>query len=240
MKINIVAGFIIVILSIGCFLSKASNDVLIQLDNKYDSEFKISYKETPLDTIFDKYFDTLNTDIIEFLKIDTTTNMLFKKYNIQYVYEQSYIIMYLWYQKLNNKSLSVEEYLKKINEKRNKNKKKYENIRKIAESNFLKFSIGDTIMIKYPVSISVNGDKNAFKYDEPVQWEFDSSKDLIIKGKILDKIYNQITQDDYSFKVKIIEMNRTDTYFFMKYLGIGDTTIIDLMLHSSKIEKINF
>lgn len=231
MKLYKIIG--VTILFCGCYFFEDDTHVLAQLEQKYDTVFVNKFKATLEEKVVDEYFDLIHSDIIDLLEKDHKSKMLFEKYRILNDNERSHIVLYYWHQKLNSEPYLLEEHLKMIYERNTLTEEKVKEIEKIAKTNFSKFDIGDTLLVKYSVSILENGHRHAFKYsDSTVFWEFNIDKDLAIKGIIINKeFFKDGKIDDYNFDLKVIDLNRFDTYFFMKRIEKGDTIDIDLAIH---------
>jgi hypothetical protein len=143
--------------------------------------------------------------------------------------------MYYWYEELNLRPFSLEEHLKEVKIAREKNKRGREERENVARENFNRFQIGDTLLIRYPIDELENGYRRASPYFDPHSWEFNDDKDFLIKGKLIDKIDYESGAEGFRFNLKVISVNRADTYFFMKYVKPNDTLNIDVILHPSSI-----
>jgi hypothetical protein len=90
-----------------------------------------------------------------------------------------------------------------------------------AVLNYNKFKIGDSISIFMPVDTS-DGSHNAVLYDCPTtEWNFDTAKDLLVKGTITKKYFINDTANVF-FTVHITYMNRKDTPILMTEVKTGD------------------
>ncbi len=90
-----------------------------------------------------------------------------------------------------------------------------------AVLNYNKFRIGDSISIYMPVDSS-DGSGNAVLYDCPTtEWNFDTDKDLLVKGIITNKYFINDTANVF-FTVHITYMNRKDTPILMTEVKTGD------------------
>ncbi|WP_445457331.1 DUF6794 domain-containing protein [Flavobacterium sp. HNIBRBA15423] len=144
----------------------------------------------------------------------------FDSIGIHHYDEMSSIILTSYHRYLNNQDIELqsqvdkyEEYWKPIIEC-NKNQK----IK--AVELFNKYTVGDTLTIKMPVS------ENNSVVDFPcsngnLEWEFDESKDLSISGIITDK-YNINSETNVFFKVKVLSKNHPDTEIMMREINVGD------------------
>jgi hypothetical protein len=84
-----------------------------------------------------------------------------------------------------------------------------------------------------PVDISDNY-RNAVLYDCPtIDWTFDPKKDLLIKGKIIDKFFINDTSNVF-FKVKIENLSNSKTEILMNPVKVGDKK--DFSLDGLRVE----
>ena len=228
---------VFILFLVGCVNPNKEVDILVQLEERYNSSFVYDFKKTADEEVVDKYIDTLNFNVLDLLKKEKKTRQLFKKYGVQEDYKQIALVIYSWHQKLNLKSFILEEHLKSYDEQVQQGKINAVKIEELSRTNYLRFEIGDTIVINYPVSILENGFRRAFKYKDPIAWEFSKDKDFAITGSIVDKIIGSSNNRKYTFVLKVIELNRVDTYFFTKRIKQKDTVRIDLTVHPSSIVK---
>ena len=105
--------------------------------------------------------------------------------------------------------------------------------KKAAVSIYNKFTTGDNISIFMPVDVSDNY-RNAVLYDCPtIEWTFDAKKDLIIKGKIVNKFFINDTANVF-FTVKIDSLSNSRTQILMTPIKVGDKK--DFSLDGLKVE----
>ena len=134
---------------------------------------------------------------------------------------------------LNKKNIDldkqIEPYKKYWKEITDCNEKK----KNMAVTTYNRFKIGDNISIFMPVDISDNY-RNAVLYDCPtIEWTFDKKKDLLIKGKIIDKFFINDTSNVF-FKVKIESLNNSKTEILMNTVKVGDKK--DFSLDGLRVE----
>lgn len=231
-------SIIILIVLIGCDVFDNNDDKILNfLESKYDSDFSSRFSDTPLKEVMDKYTDTLNTTIYELLEKEKEVKSLFERYGVFDRYHQVELITYYWHQSLNLKPFDLEKYLETRDAEENLRRKKREKNKKISESNYLRFEVGDTLVVRYPVSELENGYRRASRYEEPISWDFDENKDLAVKCRLIKKNIFYETDNSYSFDVIVLNVNRSDTYLFTKYLKPNDSLTVNLMLHPSTIIK---
>ena len=90
-----------------------------------------------------------------------------------------------------------------------------------AISIYNKFKTGDNISILMPVDVSDNY-RNAFLYDCPTtEWTFDTKKDLLIKGTIVNKYFINDTANVF-FTVQIESLSNAKTEILMTPVKVGD------------------
>jgi len=84
-----------------------------------------------------------------------------------------------------------------------------------------------------PVDISENY-RNAVHYNCPaIEWAFDAKKDLLIKGKIIDKYFINDSSNVF-FTVKIESLNNSKTEILMNPVKVGDKK--DFSLNGLRVE----
>jgi len=102
-----------------------------------------------------------------------------------------------------------------------------------AVSIYNKFKTGDNISIFMPVDVSDNS-RNAVLYDCPtIEWTFDPKKDLLIKGKIVNKYFINDTANVF-FSVKIESLSNSKTEILMTPVKVGDKK--DFSLNGLRVE----
>ena len=139
----------------------------------------------------------------------------FKELGIDHPNDMSAIILTSLHRKLNNIPIDIEEQV-------NYFKDYWKPIRvceaaadKLAEENFKKFNVGDSITIYMDVDIKF-GTRNAILHECPdTEWSFDYKNDLIIKGIVTDK-YSSAAKKNVSFNVKITYLSSENTTVFFK------------------------
>lgn len=144
----------------------------------------------------------------------------FDSLGIHHYDDMSSIILTSYHRYLNNEDIQLQsqvdkyvEYWKPIIDCEKKQEIK-------AIEIYTKYKVGDTLKIKMPVS------ENNSVVDYPcgngtLEWEFDESKDLFVKGVIIKK-YNINSKSNVFFKVKVISKNHLETEIMMEKVNIGD------------------
>ncbi|SRR5258705_3377443 len=90
-----------------------------------------------------------------------------------------------------------------------------------ATSIYNKFKTGDNISIFMPVDVSDNY-RNAVLYNCPtIEWTFDPKKDLLIKGKLVNKYFINDTANVF-FTIKIESLSNSKTEILMTPVKVGD------------------
>ena len=125
----------------------------------------------------------------------------------------SSIVFISLHRTLNKKAIDldkqIEPYKKYWKEITDCNEKR----KNIAVATYNRFKIGENISIFMAVDLSDNY-RNAVLYDCPtIEWTFDPKKDLLIRGKIIDKFFINDTSNVF-FKVKIESLNNSKTEIF--------------------------
>lgn len=144
----------------------------------------------------------------------------FDSLGIHHYDDMSSIILTSYHRYLNNENIQLKsqvnkyvEYWKPIIDCEKKQEIK-------AVEIYSKYKVGDTLKIKMPVSEN----NSVVDYpcgNETLEWEFDESKDLFIKG-IITKKYNINSNSNVFFKLKIISKNHLETEIMMEKVNIGD------------------
>lgn len=145
----------------------------------------------------------------------------FIKLGVDEPHDMSRLILTSVHRKLNNTPIDIEGQVQEI-------KEYWKPIRaceaiadKIAEENFKKFNIGDSITIFMDVDAKF-GTRNAILHQCPeTEWSFDYKNDLMIKGIILDK-YSTAAKTKTSFKVKITYLSSENTTVLFKKVKPSD------------------
>lgn len=158
---------------------------------------------------------------------DTALRNYFKELSIYAPDDISSIILTSLHRTLNKKDIQLDQqveaykaYWKPIIDCNEKQKAQ-------AVSNYNKFKTGDTVTIYMPVDTD-GGYKNAVLYDCPdIEWTFDKSKDLILKGTITKKYFINDTANVF-FTVRVTYMNSKDTPVLMEQVKIGDNKSFSL------------
>lgn len=161
---------------------------------------------------------------------DTTLTNQFIALGIHHPDDMSSIILTSLHRKLNNKPLDIggqiefhKAYWKPIIECDEKN-------RQVALENYKSFNEGDSIEILMYVD---NG--NAVIIECPNNdWEFDSSKDLQVKGVVTDKYFIN-SETNVFLKVKIDYINFPNTKILMEDVKLHD--IYDFHLENLTVKQ---
>jgi hypothetical protein len=152
---------------------------------------------------------------------DTALVNEFLRMGIDERHDMSNIILTSLHRKLNNIPIDVEEQVAYIKEYWKPIRKCEAAADKIAEENFKKFNIGDSITIYMDVDAKF-GTKNAILHKCPdTEWSFDYKNDLLIKGIVLDK-YSNAAKKNVSLKVKIASLSSDNTTVLFKKLKPSD------------------
>jgi hypothetical protein len=186
------------------------DEAILYFEKKWSDEQKEEFKALPEKIAVEDYQMTTGIWIrSEWLanKNDTTLLHQFKILGIDDLHEMSNIILTSLHRKLNTTEINLEGQVKYFIDF-------WKPIRiceaaadKLAEENYKKFNVGDSISIYMDVD-SKFGTSNAILHPCPdTEWSFDYKNDLLIKGIVTEK-------KKLLFKVKI------------SYLSLDKTTIL--------------
>jgi hypothetical protein len=141
---------------------------------------------------------------------DTALVNFFNRKGIDQPNDMSTIILTSLHRKLNNLPIDLDTQVSNVIEYWKPIKACEEKASKIAEENYKRFNIGDSITIYMDVDAKF-GTKNAVLHECPdTEWSFDYRNDLIIKGIVAEK-YEYKDQGNMFFKVKISSLNLENT-----------------------------
>ncbi|MBP7809682.1 MAG: hypothetical protein KA163_10345 [Bacteroidia bacterium] len=186
------------------------DEAILYFEKKWSNEQKEEFKALPEKIAVEDYQMTTGIWIrSEWLanKNDTTLLHQFKILGIDDLHEMSNIILTSLHRKLNTTEINLEGQVKYFIDF-------WKPIRiceaaadKLAEENYKKFNVGDSISIYMDVD-SKFGTRNAILHECPdTEWSFDYKNDLLIKGIVTEK-------KKLLIKVKI------------SYLSLDKTTIL--------------
>lgn len=194
------------------------DEAVLYFEKKWSTKQKESFKILPEEKAVSEH--DLSTGIFirsRWLsnKKDPALLNQFIEMGIDETHDMSRIIITSLHRKLNNQPIDLEDQVSYV-------KEYWKPIRacevvadKLAEENFKKFNIGDSISIYLDVDAKF-GTRNAILHQCPdTEWSFDYKNDLLIKGIILDK-YSNAAKKNVSFKVKIAHLSSENTTVFFK------------------------
>jgi uncharacterized protein YprB with RNaseH-like and TPR domain len=132
--------------------------------------------------------------------------------------DMSSIILTSFHRKLNSKAFDIKDQIERI-------KEYWEpiiscDIKKVlrGEEIYSTYKVGDTIAMLMPVR-----SKNAVVHGCPTfDWDFDSTKDLRIKGIVTEK-YNIGSESNVFFNIKLTGLSRYDIKILMVEVEVGST-----------------
>ncbi|CAL2094438.1 DUF6794 domain-containing protein [Tenacibaculum sp. 190524A05c] len=144
----------------------------------------------------------------------------FNSIGIRHYDDMSSIILTSYHRYLNNQDIELQSQVDKYVEYWKPIIECQKNMKLKAVKLYNKYKTGDTLSIKMPV-----GENNSV-IDYPcsngtLEWIFNESKDLFIRGVITDK-YNINSDTNVFFKVKILNKNHPETKIMMEEVNIGD------------------
>ena len=145
----------------------------------------------------------------------------FNRLGIDQPNDMSTIILTSLHRKLNNLPINLEAQVNYFIEYWKPIKACNEKAAKVAEENYKRFDVGDSITIYMDVDAKF-GTKNAVLHECPdTDWSFDYRNDLIIKGIVSEK-YEYKDQANMFFKVKISYLNLENTTIRFKNVKPDD------------------
>lgn len=151
----------------------------------------------------------------------------FASLDIHHPDDMSSIILTSLHRKLNGKAIDLDEQVKSYLAYWKPIRECIEATRAAALVTYREFSLGDTITIRMPVD-TTEGRRNAFLYDCPTpDWTFDEGKDLVLRGKIVEKYFINDTANVF-FTVRVQFLNQKDVQVLMRDVKAGDTTKFSL------------
>lgn len=194
------------------------NEAILYFEKKWNDKQKESFKNLPEEKAVSESDLTHGIFIrSKWLYNNKDTALLneFLRMGIDQPHDISNIILTSLHRKLNNIPIDIEGQVSYF-------KAYWKPIRaceaaadKLAEENFKKFNIGDSITIFMDVDAKF-GTRNAILHQCPdTEWSFDYKNDLMIKGIILDK-YASAAKTKTSFKVKISYLSSENTTVLFK------------------------
>lgn len=200
------------------------DEAILYFEKKWSTKEKESFKTIPENKAIEEY--QLSAGILirsKWLanKKDSALLHQLRELGIDESHDMSRIILTSLHRKLNNLPIELDEQVKEV-------KAYWKPIRiceaaadKLAEENYKKFNVGDSITIYMDVDAKF-GTRNAILHECPdTEWSFDYKNDLMIKGIVTDK-YSSAAKKNVSFKVKIISLSSENTTVLFKKLKASD------------------
>lgn len=202
------------------------DEAILYFEKKWSDKEKESFKSLPENKAIEDY--QLSAGIMirsKWLsnKKDSALLHQLRELGIDDFHDMSRIILTSLHRKLTNSPIELDEQVKEINAY-------WKPIRiceaaadKLAEENFKKFTIGDSITIYMDVDAKF-GTRNAILHECPnTEWSFDYKNDLMIKGIVIDK-YSSSAKKNVSLKIKIASLSSENTTVLFKKLKPSDET----------------
>jgi hypothetical protein len=194
------------------------DEAILYFEKKWTDKQKEDYRNTPeKEAVSENHFSLGVWIRNEWLYGNKDTALVnhFNRMGIDQPNDMSTIILTSLHRKLNNLPIDLEgqvnyfiEYWKPI-------KACDEKASLIAQDNFKRFNIGDSITIYMDVDVKF-GTRNAILHECPdPEWSFDHKKDLVIKGTVAEK-YEYKDKGNMFFKVKISYLNQENTTILFK------------------------
>ena len=193
------------------------NEAVIYFEKKWTEKQKESFRDTPEKTAVSESDLTHGIFIrSKWLNIkDAPLLNEFLSMGIDQRHDMSAIILTSLHRKLNNLPLDIESQVKEVKEYWRPIRACEAVADKLAEENYKKFNIGDSITIYLDVDAKF-GTRNAIVHQCPdTEWSFDYKNDLMIKGIVIDK-YSNAEKKNVSFKVKVTYLSSDNTTVFFK------------------------
>lgn len=200
------------------------DEAILYFEKKWSDKEKETFKSLPeKDAVNDHDLSTGIFIRSKWLsnKKDTALLHQLRSLGVDHFHDMSRVILTSLHRKLTNSPIDLDEQVSEI-------KAVWEPIRaceaaadKIAEENFKKFNIGDSITIYLDVDEKF-GTRNTILHPcLNTEWSFDYKNDLMIKGIVTGKI-SANTKTLLSLKVKIAYLNFDNTSIFFKKAKVGD------------------
>lgn len=213
--------FLFFIFSISIWAAKKPatiDEAVLYFERKWSDKKKEDFKIKPEKTAVEEIDLSVGIWIrFEWLSNNKDTILVnqFKKLGIDHPNDMSNIILTSLHRKLNNIPIDVEGQVNYFKEYWKPIKVCEAAADKLAEENYNKFNVGDSITIYMDVDIKF-GTRNAILHQCPdTEWSFDYKNDLMIKGIVTAK-------KNLSFKVKISYLNSTNTTILFKSARLND------------------
>ena len=207
------------------------DEAILYFEKKWSDKQKEKFKNTPEKTAISETELTYGIFIRSKWLNPDKNNPLLKEFldlGVDESHDMSRLILTSLHRKLNNLPVDIEGQVQEIKEYWKPTRICEAAEDKIAEQNFKKFNIGDSITIFLDVDAKF-GTRNAFLHECPnTEWSFDYKNDLMIKGIVLDK-YSNAAKKNVSFKVKIASLSSENTTVFFKNMKASDEVEFYLM-----------
>jgi hypothetical protein len=200
------------------------NEAITYFEKKWSDKQKESFKNLPEEKAVSESDLTHGIFIrSKWLYNNKDTALLneFLRMGVDEAHDMSRIIITSLHRKLNKLPIDIEGQVNDI-------KNYWKPIRaceavadKLAEENFKKFKVGDSIFIYMDVDAKF-GTRNAILHQCPdTEWSFDYKNDLLIKGIVLDK-YSNASKKNVSLKIKIAHLSSENTTVLFKKVKPSD------------------
>lgn len=200
------------------------DEAILYFEKKWTDKQKESYKTLPEEKAVSESDLTLGIFIRSkwlYNKKDQALLNEFLKLGIDEPHDMSRIILTSLHRKLNNQPLDIEDQVNDIKEYWKPIRICQANADKLAEENFKKFNVGDSISIFLDIDEKFNT-KNAILHECPnTEWSFDYKNDMIIKGIVTEK-FSSAAKKNVSLKVKISSLSAANTTVFFKIMKPSD------------------
>ncbi len=240
----LVIALITLFFILGCNNSETDLDkFFMQVDNVLTNEEKANLgKGENIDRVMNFVLSNSNNDFK--LLFDTLPPNIINLLDSSGVEEYSKLSLFVAYVKnKNGKEFSFKEIEKEIeiyfnNRKIDSEQFMRENINrliKIAESNYERINIGDTICLEFPMR-NDNGNYEALYRKPKESDEFISMSCLILEKEYSPKLEQyEFSHAEFTFKFNIVKLSHAPCLFGLDEINIGDTISIGIYDYGKEI-----
>lgn len=207
------------------------------IEKKFDQNFLKEFKETNEKNILDYYYPDFLLDYYKKGTKESDIESFFLSKNLKSEPSQAFVFLFLLHRKLNDKAFNLKELLLLVDNKtiglNTCNELKIIN----SVYNFKNLKIGENLDLVFSVRIN-DGIKSTIFFECPtLDWQFDKSKDLLLKGNVVNKFnktYGGVAKE-FIIKFKIREVSRKDVLYFFKNIQQNDTIDVNLNSYGLKL-----
>jgi hypothetical protein len=207
------------------------------LEREIEQEFITNMKKYDEKHILFASYARFLYDYKEIVKRHKEIEFFFQSLGLKQEPEQAYVLLLLWYRKINDKKLNLPELLTMISDSQI-GVSSCEIVRRInAVDNFMRLKIGDNVKLKFTYADGAPKEvKSAAYFGCPIiYWDFDMKNDVFIEGCIVNKYSEFSPEDNYLIQVKVAHKNHKNSVFLYRPSQVGDTIAVDLEYYGMKI-----